>query len=391
MFGKFKRIVLAGLTSMALVGCAVVPGADTTYGDSGPVMSDNSASDVPAPSADMLPQDSERHRVALLVPLTGPNAEVGQSIANATTMALLDTGAQNLRITTYDTASDAGAAARRAVADGNGLILGPLMRDNVAAVSAEARPAEVPIITFSNDTSVARNDVFVLGHIPEQSVARTVNFAIDEGAQRFAVLAPRGDYGNRTLGALEQVVSARGRQVVAVERYDRSNTSILSAADRLHAAGSFDTVLIADGARLAAMAASRLKTAGDALPSLIGTELWSREDDLTRNASMRGAWFAAVPEARYRQFADSYASRFGAEPFRVATLGYDAVLLTLRLTRDWRPGRDLDPRLLTDEGGFLGLDGPFRFEENGVGQRAFEVRQIGNGTFTVVDPARTAF
>ena len=57
-----------------------------------------------------LPGDRERHRVALLVPLSGANAAVGQSLANATTMALLDTNAQNLRITTYDTATGAVSA-----------------------------------------------------------------------------------------------------------------------------------------------------------------------------------------------------------------------------------------------------------------------------------------
>ncbi len=134
-----------------------------------------------------------------------------------------------------------------------------------------------------------------------------------------------------------------------------------------------------------------MKDAGDALPSLIGTELWSREDSLTRLPAMRGAWFSAVPDERYRQFSDSYNARFGNQPYRIATLGYDAVLLTLRLTRDWRPGRALPEGLLTDEGGFLGLDGPIRFNSNGLGERAFEVRQVGNGAFTVVDPAPTGF
>ena len=34
-----------------------------------------------------LPEDVERHRIALLVPLSGPNAAVGQSIADAAAMA----------------------------------------------------------------------------------------------------------------------------------------------------------------------------------------------------------------------------------------------------------------------------------------------------------------
>lgn len=387
MLGNLKRIVAVGMGSLLLAACQVIPGADTTAPDrTGPVTTQPTG-----PDQAVLPEDRDRHRVALLVPLSGSNAEVGQSIANATTMALLDTGAENLRITTYDTSAGAGAAASQAINDGNRLILGPLQRDNVGAVLAQARPADVPLITFSNDTTVARNDVFVMGHIPEQSVERTVDFAIDQGAQRFAILAPRGDYGNRTTAAAEEAIRARGGTVVDVQRYDRGNTSIISAADRLTTRGGFDTVLIADSARLAAVAAPRLKDAGDTLPSIIGTELWSRQDSLLNVGAMRGSWFSAVPDDRYRQFASSYETRFGEQPFRIATLGYDAVLLTLRLTRDWEPGTDLPVSLLLDEGGFLGLDGPIRFRSNGVGERAMEVRQVGNGAFTVVDPAPSGF
>ena len=70
---------------------------------------------APPPPSDALPADQARHRVALLVPLTGPNAAVGQSIANATTMALLDTNAKNLRITSYDIAGGPAAAATKAI------------------------------------------------------------------------------------------------------------------------------------------------------------------------------------------------------------------------------------------------------------------------------------
>ena len=45
-----------------------------------------------------------------------------------------------------------------------------------------------------------------------------------------------------------------------------------------------------------------------------------------------------MSDARFRKFSDSYKARFGAQPYRIATLGYDAVLLTLRIARDWRTG-----------------------------------------------------
>jgi ABC-type branched-subunit amino acid transport system substrate-binding protein len=96
-----------------------------------------------------LPTDVARHRVALLVPLSGENGPVGESIANAANMAVLDTGGKTIRVTTYDTNLGAMAAAQKAIADGNKLILGPLLADDVRAVSAVGRAAKVPLISFS--------------------------------------------------------------------------------------------------------------------------------------------------------------------------------------------------------------------------------------------------
>ena len=93
---------------------------------------------------------------------------MGQSIANATTLALLDTRNTNIRMTTYDTAWGVDAAVRKAVADGNRLILGPLRSDDVITVANVAKPAGVPMISFSNDVGAAGPNVFRLGHLPHQ-------------------------------------------------------------------------------------------------------------------------------------------------------------------------------------------------------------------------------
>ena len=138
------------------------------------------------------------------------------------------------------------------------------------------------------------------------------------------------------------------------------------------------------------MAAGTLKEDGVQV-AILGTELWNGETSLANSAAMRGAWFSTVSDQRYRQFVTSYQSRFGEEPYRIATLGYDAVLLALRIAREWQPGRDFPTGRMLAADGFLGLDGPFRFLSNGVGERAMEVRQIGNGAVTVVDPAPTRF
>lgn len=375
-----RNLALAGAALLA-AGCQVVPKADVaTTPAPGP---------APEPSATALPTDTGRHRIALLVPMSGDSAAVGQAIANATTMALLDTGADNLRITTYDTSAGIGGAAQKAIADGNRLILGPLSADAVPAVQAAARPAGVPVIAFANDPGVASADVFVIGHMPEQSIRRTVAFARGQGAARFAVLVPEGDYGARAFSALENALREAGGTLVRRETYARGNTSVVSAASRLRAAGGYDTVLIADGARLALEAAEELKSGSRA--RILGTELWSGEAALARAPALEGALFAAVSDQRYGRFAESYAARFGAQPYRVATLGYDAVLLTLRVARDWKVGSAFPKNELYDKGGFLGVDGAFRFGRNGVAERALEVREVRGGEIVPVAPAPAGF
>lgn len=380
--GRRQLIVFGAVVLLA--GCKIIPSGGEPRPDPLPTP-------TPTPSITTLPADEARHRLALLVPMSGTNGAVGQSIANATTMALLDTNADNLRITTYDTAGGTRDAARRAIADGNKLILGPLMAEEVSQVLAEARPANVPLITFSNDSSVAGPDTFVMGQAPEQSIARTIDYARARGLQRFAAIVPAGEYGERAAAAFRSAVVANGGAVAGLETYARGNTSIVSAATRLAQASNFDAVLIADTGRVAGQAAAVLRPRPASPLRILGTELWSGDGEVTRIAALRGAWFSAIPDARFRRFSDSYRARFGAPPYRISTLGYDAVLLALRVAREWRPGRPFPVSRLRDEGGFLGLDGAFRFGRDGVIQRTMEVREVRAGSVAVIEPAPGAF
>ena len=369
-----KLLMLAAVTVLA--GCKVIP--------KGPGAT---PPPVPGPS-DALPSDKQRQRIALLVPLTGPQAAWGQSIANATTMALLDTNAKTIRITTYDTAEGPAAAATRAMKEGNRLILGPLSGDDIPAVAAIARAAKVPLITYSSEADMASRDVFMLGTSSSNAIERVVDYAHSRGINRFALLAPKGSYGTRASAAYAAAVKAAGGTLVSTQTYDRSNSSIISAATRLRTRSGYDAVLIADSGKYAAMAAPQLKAPG---VRILGTELWSGELVVSKTPALRGAWFAAISDARFGRFAESYKVRFGTAPYRLATFGYDSVLLTVRIARDWRYGAPFPTARMTDRDGFLGLDGPFRFAPGGIGERTLEVREARAGGITIVSAAPEKF
>ncbi len=345
----------------------------------------------PAPVEQGLPTDTERHRIALLVPVSGANAGVGQSIANATTMALLDTAAQTVRITTYDTGKGTAAAISRALADGNKLILGPLTSDEVKLVAPAARKASVPVISFSNDAGVAGNGVFIMGYSPAQSVERVVQLARTKGMSKFAALVPAGVYGERAGAAMLRTVQTSGGTMVSMQTYQRSGASLTTAIGKLAQVPGYDAVLIADGGRIAIQAAPAIRKNGGANARILGTELWNTESAIATSPALRGAWFASVSDAYYRQLATKYRARFNTAPYRLSALGYDAVLLTVKIAQNWKPGSAFPVAALTDREGFAGIDGAFRFGRDGIAERALEVQQVGDGKFSVIDAAPRGF
>jgi branched-chain amino acid transport system substrate-binding protein len=338
-----------------------------------------------------IPVDVARHRVALLVPLSGPNAGVGQSLANATQMALLDTRNERVRITTYDTNGGAAAAAQKALADGNRLILGPLLADDVKAVAPIAHRAGVPVVAFSNDSTAAGNGAYVMGYVPGQSIERVVGYAKGQGVSDFAGLVPNGTYGERASSAFLRAVERAGGQVRTLQTYDRAPGSLTAAITRMAPNGPYQGVLIADGGGTASVAVPLVRRNGGGGAHVLGTELWNSESSIATRPALAGAWFASVSDGLYRQYAAKYRARFGTAPYRLSSLGYDAVLLTVRIARDWPIGSAFPEERLRDRDGFAGIDGAFRFGRDSVAERALEVQEIRGGTTVVVSPAPSGF
>jgi ABC-type branched-subunit amino acid transport system substrate-binding protein len=305
-------------------------------------------------------------------------------------MAVLDTGGERIRMTVYDTAGGAAAAAEKAIAEGNKLILGPLLAEDVRAAAEVGRRNRVPLIGFSNDVSVAGNGTYLLGFTPAQSVSRVVGYARSKGMVKFAGLVPVGVYGQRAQTALARSVEEAGGSLVSVQSYDRNAGAIMGAISRINKAGAADAILIADSSRTAVQAIPIIRRGPSASAKILGTELWNTEASLS-SPTLNGAWFASVSDGVYTQMAAKYRTRFGLAPYRLSSLGYDAVLLATKVATNWKLGTPFPLRALDDTGGFAGIDGAFRFNAYGVAERALEVQQVGSGGATVVSPAPKGF
>jgi len=340
---------------------------------------------------------SGKMRIALLLPLSGRAAPIGQSLQQAAELALFDTGAKELALAAYDsgeTADTAVEAYRKARIDGAALVLGPLFGTSATALAPLVQQGGANVVSFSNDEQAAQRGVWIMGIAAPPQVRRIVDYAVDSGVRRFAAFAPQTPYGQQMVQTMESQVTMRGGKVAAVELFDANSADLNTPARRLaEAARGEDNLAVLVpvapprvSAALAALAAAGIDNKS---VQLIGTGVWD-VPNIGQEALLRGAWYAAPDPAKRADFERRFVSTYGRPPHRLATLAYDGVSLAGHLAR-LKQGGDFSAEAITNPNGWSGIDGIFRFLPNGRSERALAVIAVQAGAGQVVSPAPTNF
>jgi ABC-type branched-subunit amino acid transport system substrate-binding protein len=347
--------------------------------------------------------------VALLVPLSGANAELGQALLDAAQLALFESGADRLILVPRDTggnAAGAAGAARAVIGDGARLILGPLLAPEVEAVKPITQEAHVNVIAFSTVTNLAGGNIYLMGFLPRQEVVREVGYARERGLARFAALAPNSPYGHLMADALRETASGSGGSVTKVEFFDPRAGDVSPAIQHLLPGGGagsaepspasptatpFDALLLPEGGSSLKQIASQVRAAGgNAKPvQLLGSGLWDTPD-IGSDPALVGGWFASSPPEARRDFERRFNATYGHNPPRLASLGYDAAALAAVLARG-QAGEPFSQQAILNPSGFTGVDGLFRFTPNGLVQRGLAVLEVEPQGTSVVSPAPQSF
>ena len=382
---------------LALAGAALLLGACT----------ETPEPSTPAPPPSTGPKTGSpitstgKVRIALLLPLSGRNAAIGQALQQAAEMSLFSSGGNELSLAAYDSGDSpqqAVEAYRRARTDGVALVLGPLFGSSASALAPAVHAGGANVIAFSNDESAAQPGVWIMGIAAPPQVRRVVDYSISTGIKRFAVFAPRSTYGQQMSRTLEDYVSQHGGTLVASESFDQGSGAIGDAAERLAKAAKIDDTSAGKVAVLVPVAPAQLPSVLGALANagidgksaqLIGTGVWD-VPGIGSDPSIRGAWYAAPDPARRADFERKFIATYGRPPQRLATLAYDAVALAGALAR-LRPGGDFSADAITNPNGWSGVDGAFRFLPDGRSERSLAVIEIQGDRNNVVSPAPTTF
>ncbi|HEV7265520.1 MAG TPA: ABC transporter substrate-binding protein [Falsiroseomonas sp.] len=388
---------LAGLALAALLGLSACAPQYPGYGPVGIAPPIGIAPGAPA------------QRAALLLPLSGPQAQLGQAMMNAGTLALFDeapTGVEFAPRDTGGTPAGAAAAARAAIAEGARALVGPLTSAEAAAVAPVARSAGVPLLAFTNDEQRAGQGVWVLGTTPQQQVRRLVAAAARDGAQRFGLAAQNTEFGRALAAALRGATADLGLPQPRLALHPATAEPGMAAGGARAQMRDVDALLIGESGERARRFAAAFAGLSEAMPPpaadpaapdapipdtaepppgprLLGTTLWLNDGALRGEPSLGGAWFPG-PDARARaRFESRYREAFQESPPRVAAAAYDAAALAARALRS---GSSVDS--LTASQSFSGAEGPVRLLPGGQTLRGLAIYALSpSGDPLLLEPA----
>jgi ABC-type branched-subunit amino acid transport system substrate-binding protein len=338
-------------------------------------------------------------KVALLLPLSGEQAALGQSLLQASQLALFEAPDSNLEIVVRDTGDSsmgAAQAAQDAIHEGAQLVLGPVFGNAVKEVAPVAQAAGINVVSFSTDRSVAQPGVYVMGILPSLQVQRVVAYASRQGLHRVAALLPQSPYGHTVKDALDAAAGSAKAQVVHVDFYDPraldASTAVGQAGQFISSGGTVDALLVPETSeRLHGITGQFGRFGIDPTRvRLLGSTLWDDDPALGSDPNLVGAWYAAPDPKAWGEFRNRFRAAYGTDPPRLATISYDATLLAILLAGGPK-GPDFTTTALTDPAGFSGVDGIFRFNGNGGIERGLAIMEIHDGFVDVREPAPTSF
>lgn len=338
--------------------------------------------------------------VALLVPNSSASAGVvGRSLEQAAKLAVADLGDVKIDLRVYDTGGDAARAAtlaQQAVDDGAKVIVGPLFADGAVEASKAVVDEGINVLAFSNNTSIAGGNLFILGPTFANTANRLVGYAAAQGKRRGLIVHPQNVEGTFGKQAIEAAAARGAMTIVGSEGFEFSQTGVVSAVPKIASAartlGADAVFLTSNSAGALPLLAQLLPEAGVRSPAqqYIGLARWDVPPQTVELPGLEGGWFTMPDQGAATRFRGRYQAAYGEAPHQLAGLGYDAVNAIGALVKAGKSNA-LTGAALTQTAGFQGTTGVFRLRPDGTNERGLAVAAIRDKKVVILDPAPRAF
>lgn len=306
-------------------------------------------------------------RLALLLPQTGSLATAGVAVRDGVLAAYYAETRSKSGIRVYDTQSTAAGAAGaylKAMNEGAQMVIGPIGKDEVAAVAAQLDG--IPLLALNAVDKPDNRFLLSFALSPEREGELIAKRLLSRKLMQAAVFSEAGDGNQRAFIVFEKVYSDGGGKVVAKASAPKSDKDagtgavINPAMPETLGQASAVVLMMSGNAGKATRAALALNGAGN-LPVFANSEIGVNNDPKTAS-QLDGVEFVQMPwllgqsndlGLTAAQLAKLPSARGGGS--RLNAFGIDAWLITTHLNA-W---------LANPNGSFNGATGSLHLEPNG--------------------------
>lgn len=324
---------------------------------------------------------------------------LANSLENAARLAMRDLSGVAIDLRVYATAGNAATAASvatQAVNDGAKIIIGPVYAEAANAAGVAAASAGVNVLAFSNNTTIAGGNVFVLGPTFQTTANRLVSYAARQGKSRIVVVSAQDVAGQLGRSAIQNAISNSGATLAGSVDYPLSQQGVIDAVPRIKStvdsSGADAVFMTSSTASALPLLAQLLPEAGiqPTVTQYIGLTRWDIPSPTLSLPGLQGGWFALPDPARSAAFSAKYQAAYGSTPHPIASLGFDGIAAVGALVAKGNSNA-LTGAALTQGAGFQGASGIFRLRSDGTNDRGLAIATIRNNQVVVIDAAPQSF
>ena len=341
---------------------------------------------------------NEKIKIGLLVPLTGKNSEIGQSIIKSVRLAINKINNPSIEIIPQDTQSNPEStlkAAKQLAKLGIKIVIGPVFNKNLIYLD---ELANVTFLSLTNKNDNFSNNIINAG-INATSQLKTIKKFLElNEIKKTIFLTPDINYKNEITKAisvskikiiknyvyntdptkLTQQIEKITRydirkqnledEIVRLEKSDQNNKKqIIEKLKKRDTLGSvkFDSIIIADfDESLKSVTTSLLYT--DISPKkkyFITLNQWF-DTSLLEEASAQPLYFPSINKKNYEDFSAEYFEKFNQYPNQLSFLSFDLIGLVYYLII--QNNSIVDEKIFTKKTLFKGKIGIFEIKNNKI-------------------------
>ena len=340
----------------------------------------------------------EKIKIGLLVPLTGKNSEIGQSIIKAARLAINQIDSLSIEIIPKDTASNPKITLRSAEelrALGVKIIIGPVFNKNLIHLN---KLNELIFLSLTNKNDNSSKNIINAGINATSQLNAIKKFIKLNKIKKTIFLTPDVNYKNEIRKAISsskiKIIknyiyntdpTKLTEQIEIITDYKRRKQNLQDEVKRLEESNEnnkeklieklkksdtlgdvrFDSLIIADfDESLKSVTTSLLYT--DILPRekyLITLNQWF-DESLLKEISSQPLYFPSINKRNYENFSSEYFDKYNQFPNQLSFLSFDLVGLVYYLIL--QNNSIVDEKIFTKRTLFKGKVGIFEIKDNKI-------------------------